>query len=133
MEYKLTFEQYQQGLNSGKLLGLKCESCNAYTFPAQGVCGDCGGKDLEVAEMKREGTIKTFTVIRVAPEGMRPPYIVAMVQLAEGPWITGNVVDTNPDEADLSLIGRNVRVGSQPYEGVANSEAALSVPTFTLI
>lgn len=132
MEYKLTFEQYQQGLNKGKFLGLRCEGCSAYTFPPQGICSDCGGKELKVAEMKGEGTVRTFTVVRVAPEGMRPPYIVAMVELEEGPWITGNVVNTNPDEADMSLIGQKVKLGSQLVEGTGDSEEEIRVLTFAL-
>ena len=113
MGYKLTFEQYQKGLNDGKVLGLKCESCGTQTFPAQGVCSSCGSDNLEVTEMKPEGTIRTFTVIRVAPEGMKPPYVIAMVELDEGPWVPGNLVDMNPDEADMGLIGKKVRLGSQ--------------------
>jgi uncharacterized OB-fold protein len=133
MEYKLTFEQYQQGLNSGKFLGLKCENCGTVTFPSQGVCRDCGGNNLKVTEMKGEGTVRTFTVIRVAPEGMKPPYIVAMVELEEGAWTVGNLVNMNPDEADMSLIGRKVWLGSQVVGEDATSGQDLHVLTFTLI
>ena len=133
MEYKLTFEQYQQGLNDGKFLGLKCENCGTYIFPSQGVCSDCGSEKLEVTEIKGEGTIQTFTVIRVAPEGMTPPYIVAMVELEEGSWVTGNVVDMNPDEADMSLIGQKVKLGSRVAQEGADSEIDLHALTFSLI
>lgn len=133
MDYALTFEQYQKGLDNGKFLGLRCEKCGTVTFPSQGVCRDCGGKDLEVMEMKGEGTIRTFTVIRVAPEGMKPPYVVAMVELDEGAWSMGNLVGMNPDEAGMGLIGRKVRLGSQVVKGDPNSEEDLRVLTFTLL
>lgn len=105
MEYRLTFEQYQKGLNNGKLLGLRCENCGTYNVPPQGICIECGGHNLKVKEMKGEGTIQTFTVVRVPPEGMKPSYIVALVELEEGPWVTGRVVDMSPDKADMGLIG----------------------------
>ena len=133
MNYTLTFEQYQQGLSNGKFLGLRCENCGTATFPSQGVCRDCGGKDLEVLEMKGEGTIRTFTVVRVAPEGMKPPYVVAMVELDEGAWTVGNLVDMNPEEADMSLMGRKVKLGSQVVGKDAASGEDRRVLTFTLL
>ncbi len=133
MDYTLTFEQYQKGLSNGKFLGLKCEKCGTVTFPSQGVCRECGGHDLKVTEMKGEGTIRTFTVIRVAPEGKKPPYIVTMVELDEGAWSMGNLEDMNPDEADMSLIGRRVKLGSQVVGKDATSGEDRRVLTFRLI
>ena len=133
MDYALTFEQYQQGLSNGKFLGLRCEKCGTVTFPSQGVCRDCGGKDLEVTEIKGQGTLRTFTVVRVAPEGMKPPYVVAMVELDEGAWTMGNLVDVNPDEADMGLMGRKVKLGSQVVGQDATSGEDRRVLTFTLL
>jgi len=134
MEYPLGFEQYQQGLGKGRFLGLKCDTCDAYTFPPRGVCGDCGSSALKVAEMKGKGTLRSFTVIRVAPEGMKPPYIVALVELEEGPWAIGNLVDINPDEGDMGLMGRRVRLGSQVLKQEApGDEPNPQVLSFTLI
>ena len=70
MDYKLTYDQYQQGLERGELPGLKCNSCNNVTFPPMIRCRECSGTDLEIVEIAGEGTIKTFTVIRVAPENL---------------------------------------------------------------
>ena len=44
MEYPLTFEQYQQGLREGKLMGLHCQSCEAYTVPPRGSAEIARGK-----------------------------------------------------------------------------------------
>ena len=123
MEYSLTFEKYQQGLREGKFLGLQCEACEQYTFPPQGVCGHCGGHKLQVAEMSDKGEIRTFTVVRVPPEGMKAPYIVAMVELENGTWAMGRLSNMDPDEADLNLIGRKVKLGSEPFELNAPEEA----------
>lgn len=132
MEYGLTFEKYQEGLNRGKFLGLQCEACGAVTFPSQGVCRDCGGSRLKVVEMKGEGVIRTFTVIRVAPEGMKPPYVVAMVELDEGAWTVGNLVDVDPDQADMGLIGKRVRLGSRVLRTDEATGEDFRVLTFAL-
>jgi hypothetical protein len=53
MEYKLTFEQYQQGLAEDKFLGLRCNACQAVTFPPLAICRNCSGTDLKVTEIGR--------------------------------------------------------------------------------
>lgn len=133
MDYKLTFDQYQQGLEEGKFLGLKCHGCHSVIFPPMAVCRGCNGTDLEINEIAGEGILRTFTVIRVAPEGMKPPYIVAMVELDEGAWVIGNVVDIDPDNADMSLIGRRVKLGSRVVKGDTYSPGDSRVITFTLL
>ena len=132
MDYKLTYNQYQQGLENGEFLGILCHACDTVTFPPMGVCRNCNGTDLEVIRLSGKGTLRTFTVIRVAPEGMNPPYIVAMAELEEGPWTMGNLLDVNPDATDMSLIGKNVQLGSQPVKGDIFSGGDSRVVTFTL-
>jgi len=132
MEYKLTFDQYQQGLEKGKFLGLKCSAGISGRFPPRPVAPDCGGTDLGVTELKGEGILRTFTVIRVAPEGKKPPYIVAMAELAEGPWALGNLVDINPEEADMGLMGKRVTLGSHTVKGDTYSTDDTQVITFAL-
>ncbi len=132
MDYKLTFDQYQQGLEKGKFLGLKCNGCKAVTFPPMAVCRGCNGTDLEITEMAGRGTLRTFTVIRVAPEGMSPPYVVAMAETDEGAWVMGNIVDINPDDADMDLIGKRVKFGSHIVKGDIYSTGDSRVITFTL-
>ncbi len=132
MEYPLTFEQYQQGLSEGKLMGLHCQSCGTYTVPPQGVCRNCQGQNLFPEEVKGEGTIRTFTVIRVAPEGKKTPYVLALVELKQGPWVMGLLMDTDPEKADMGLIGKRVRLA--PHLGSGSiSPGEIQVPGFNLL
>ncbi len=133
MDYTLTFDQYQKGLEREEFLGLRCHACHTYTFPPLGVCRNCSGTDLEVTKMSGKGILRTFTVIRVAPEGMKPPYVVTMVELDEGAWTVGNLVGINPDDADMSLIGKRVQMGSQTVKGDTFSAGDFRVVTFSLI
>ena len=133
MDYKLTYDQYQQGLERGELPGLKCNSCDSVTFPPMARCRECSGTDLEITEIAGEGVIRTFTVIRVAPEGVPYPYVVAMAEIDEGAWVMGNLVDINPDDADMSLIGKKVTLGSRVVKGDTYSHGDSRVITFSLI
>ena len=110
MEYKLTHQAFYEALKQGKLLGLKCNECGAHTTPPKKVCLECASEDMNVVDLKGTGEIKTITTIYVSPEGMQPPYSIALVELDEGPWLMGNIVGIDPDKADLDLIGRRVRV-----------------------
>lgn len=133
MEYKLTYDQYQQGLERGELPGLKCNNCDSVTFPPMVRCRECSGTDLEIVEIGGEGIVRTFTVIRVAPEGVPAPYIVAMAEIDEGAWVMGNLVDISPDDAHMDLIGKRVRLGSRVVKGDTYSQGDSRVITFSLI
>jgi len=111
MAYPLTHKEYYEGLKDGKLLGLKCKECGGITVPPKISCLNCCCTDLEITELSGGAEIKTYTVIRVAPEGFEPPYVVAMAELDEGPWLMGNLVGVDPDSVGMDIIGKKVRVG----------------------
>lgn len=111
MEYPLTHKQFYNGLKEGKLLGLKCRTCGALTTPPKMCCVECSGADLEVVELKSEGEIKTFTIIRVSPEGFPAPQIVALAEMADGPWLMGNIEGLDIEQATMNLIGKKVKLG----------------------
>ena len=117
MEYKLTYERYKEALIEGKFLGLKCNKCNGYTVPPKKVCIECASEDMDIVEIKEKGEIKTYTVIRVSPEGFEAPYIVGMVELDEGPWVMGNIIGVDPEKASMDLIGKRVTIGHQKVKG----------------
>lgn len=133
MEQKLTYETFQQALKDNRLLGLRCETCGAYTVPPRRVCMECAGEDLTVVELSAKGTIRTFTVINVPPEGIEAPYIVGMAELQEGPWVMGNIVGLPPQQADMSLIGKPVKVGHKTLPGDKFSGGEKVAMSFTLV
>lgn len=110
MEYKLTSKGFIEGFKAGKFLGLKCRQCGAYTVPPQKVCSECQSEDMDVVELSRKGELKTFTVIYVGAEGFPAPYTVGLVELAEGPWVTANIIDFPPEKATMEIIGRKGRI-----------------------
>ena len=132
MEYKLTFEHYQRGLEQDEFLGVKCRKCEVVTFPPQSVCRNCDGTDLETTKLSGNGTLRTFTVIRVAPEGRKPPYVVAMAELEEGAWVVGNLMGISPDDTDIGRIGKQIKMGSRLQEGDTYSQGDFRVITFEL-
>ncbi len=132
MKSPLTFNRYQEAMGLGRLLGLHCEDCGASTVPPQAVCRECGGWNLTIKEIDKTGILRTFTVIRVAPEGMTPPYIVALVETGSGACLMGNLNGVDPDEAGMELMGREVSISTQVVKGDVYACGDIRSPVFTL-
>jgi hypothetical protein len=54
-------------------------------------------------DLSGQGQIVTFTTIRAAPPGFEnlAPYVVAIIRLDEGPRITAQLVDCNPEDVAI--------------------------------
>ena len=81
----------------------RCRQCDAFTFPPRPTCGECGGTELGWTELSGRGRVYSFTVIRqvvggAAAKAFEPdiPYVVAWIDLAEGPRIMTNIVNVDP-------------------------------------
>ncbi|MBI4187319.1 MAG: Zn-ribbon domain-containing OB-fold protein [Chloroflexi bacterium] len=134
MEYKLTFKRYDEALRQNKLLGLKCRDCGAVTIPPKMVCRQCASSEIEVVELGGRGKIQTFTVVNVPPEGRESevPYIIAMVELDEGPWTMGNLDNVDPATATMALIGKRVTMKHKVFPGDKYSAGDSARPLFSL-
>ena len=133
MEYKLPFKDYNEALKQNRLLGLKCQDCNAITVPPKIACQKCASTDMEIIELKGKGKIQTFTTVFVASEGRQGevPYIIVLTELDEGPWIMGNLIDIDPSEATMELIGKRVRMGHKVFPGDKYSAGDAARPLFS--
>jgi len=96
---------YWEAAAQGRLLIQECPSCGHRQWYPRAMCTKCG-RDVEWLECSGRGEVHTYTVVRQM--GMRPfkdelPYVIAMVQLEEGPLIFGNVTDVEPDDVGIGL------------------------------
>jgi len=87
----------------------KCKGCGKVYFPPRLVCGQCGGRDFEKVRLPEEGTLVTYTVIRVPPSQFadQAPYAVGIIELTDGLRITAQVVDCDFEELS---IGQKVKL-----------------------
>ena len=134
MEYKLTFEAYNEALKNNELLGLKCKECGTVTVPPKMACRKCASKDMEVVKLKGNGEIKTFTTVRVAPEGREGevPYTIVLVELEEGAWLMGNLVGIDHEKTSMELIGKKVEMKTQVFDGDRYSAGDAARPVFSI-
>ncbi|MFC1860749.1 Zn-ribbon domain-containing OB-fold protein [Chloroflexota bacterium] len=134
MEQKLTFNDYNEALKKNKLMGLKCKECGTVTVPPKMACRQCASIDMEPIELKGKGKIQTFTTVYVAPEAREneAPYVIVLVELDEGPWIMGNLIDMDPSKATMELMDKRVKMGHKVFPGDRYSSGASARPLFSM-
>ena len=81
----------------------KCTGCGKVYFPPRLVCSHCRGRSFQKTTLAQQGTIETFTIIRVAPSGFgdQAPYAVGIVTLADGVKVTAQIVDCAPESLHI--------------------------------
>lgn len=87
--------QYWKAGLSGELKLPKCGSCGeVYWYPRTN-CPKCGSDNQGWVVSSGKGKVHTFTVVRHSRDPFFQgitPYVVAMVELEEGPKIMSNIV-----------------------------------------
>ena len=87
----------------------KCSQCGHISFPPRLVCPGCKGQSFQSVRLNDEGTLLTFTVIRVASEkfSKETPFAVGVVELNDGVRVTAQLADT---DVDALKIGQRVKL-----------------------
>ena len=118
-------EPYWQGCREGVLRLQHCAGCDRYQFYPRNLCSHCGARELAWRDASGRGRVATFTVVRrgVSP-AYETPYIVALIDLAEGPRMMSSLVDTAPGEV---VIGADVTVDFEAWSD------DVSMPVFRLV
>ncbi len=93
------------GAERGELRIQRCADCGSHQFYPRPFCLSCDSSEVEWVTASGAGVVHSLTEvhIRILPE-LEPPYLVAVVELAEGPRLTTNIVD------GPAAIGDRVRV-----------------------
>ncbi|WP_454693433.1 Zn-ribbon domain-containing OB-fold protein [Achromobacter aegrifaciens] len=110
---------YWEAARLGRLLIRKCRACGTWHFMPRYLCPHCWSSDLDWVEASGSGTVHSYSVVRRASEEAfagRAPYVIAMVDLAEGPRMMSNIVG---DDAMEVQIGDPVRVCFEERENGA--------------
>jgi uncharacterized OB-fold protein len=84
----------------------RCADCSRFLFYPRPLCPHCGGTRLEWRRASGRGTLYSYTVARRAPVPMFEsdvPYVIAIVELEEGPHLTSNVVGIAPEALRVGM------------------------------
>jgi uncharacterized OB-fold protein len=117
-------EEFNAGCARGELLVQRCTVCGHRQHYPRWCCTQCAGP-VEFLRATGRGTVHTFTIIRqnhATPFKEELPYVVAVIELEEGPRLMANVTDCDPE---------TVRIG-MPVEVhfASNEEGDVTLPFF---
>ncbi len=87
----------------GELVYQHCEECGAAQLYPRAVCTGCGAVDPPFEASSGVGTVYSYTVCHVPGEpgfGDRTPYVVAAIDLEEGPRLLA-LVDCAPERVEI--------------------------------
>jgi uncharacterized OB-fold protein len=103
---------YWDGTAAGKLLLPKCQECGSFIWFPRPFCPECASTKVEWVQASGRGTVYSYTVNRRGVADMSAyrnagVYVLAYVELDEGPRIMTNIVDCDPDSV---RIGQKVEL-----------------------
>jgi uncharacterized protein len=94
---------------AGRLVLAHCDACATVIWYPRTCCPRCGPRSVSWREAAGTGTVYSFSVVHRASGVFAEavPFVVAYVELDEGPRVLTNVVGCEPDQV---FIGQPVRV-----------------------
>lgn len=112
-------EFFWTGLREHKLLIQRCTGCGALRHPPRPMCPGCRSLAWDTIESSGRGAVYSY-VMPLEPRFpfFDYPYIVALVELAEGIRLVSNLCDIEP--ADVA-VGMPVEVCYQSFASAVDS------------
>jgi hypothetical protein len=113
-----TFTQvdFAARLAEHRLMAARCRACGELCLPPRPLCPACYGADMAWEALSGEGKLAAFTAIYIAPTAMIEagygrdnPYVTGIVQLAEGPSISAQILGVDASQPDQIAIGAPLR------------------------
>jgi uncharacterized OB-fold protein len=116
---------YWEGLAQGELRIQRCDACSRHVFYPRAICPHCSSEQLSWVTTTGKGTIYSYTVAHQAfgPFADEVPFVVAIVELAEGVRMMTRIVGTPPEQ---------VRIGATVYVTFATISGEMTLPYFQL-
>ncbi|MFF4848361.1 bifunctional MaoC family dehydratase N-terminal/OB-fold nucleic acid binding domain-containing protein [Streptomyces sp. NPDC001194] len=95
---------FWDGVADHKLLIQRCTACATLRFPWLPGCNTCASLDWDTVEASGAGTVFSYVVMHHPPfPAFDPPYAVALVELAEGVRMVGNITGVPYGEVRIGM------------------------------
>jgi uncharacterized OB-fold protein len=88
------------GAAAGRLMLMRCTACGAFRYPSRDRCDTCWSTESEWTPASGQATLHSWVIFHQVYHpafAADVPYNVAVVELAEGPRITTNIVGVAND------------------------------------
>ncbi|MBU7013611.1 MAG: Zn-ribbon domain-containing OB-fold protein [Theionarchaea archaeon] len=87
-----------------RLVGTEC-GCGHRSFPPRRICPTCRENPQNPVQFSGTGTVYSYSTLYEAPEGFEQfiPYTVALIDLDEGPMISAQLTDVDPEDVAIGM------------------------------
>jgi uncharacterized OB-fold protein len=94
---------FWDGTNAGELRLQRCDSCGKNYFPPRPFCPVCASRKVSWFKASGRAVLWSYVIHHRPVPGFKPPYAIAVVQLAEGPRMMSNIVECEQTPEALVL------------------------------
>lgn len=118
---------YWEGCRNHKLLIQQCKDCGHSQFYPRIICTNCMSDNVDWVPASGKGKVISYTIMHRAITKAylaEAPYVIALIELNEGPTMMSNVVQCDPESVS---IGMDVEVIFEDWS------EEISVPKFRLL
>ena len=96
-------QEFWDGAKRHELLIQKCDHSH-YRYPPRPICPECFSTNFTWEKVSGKGEVYTFIIVRVSPRpDWEVPYVVAVIQLNEGPRMESNIVGIKPEDVKIGM------------------------------
>jgi uncharacterized OB-fold protein len=118
-------QPYWDGCREGVLRLQRCAECTRFQFYPRCICSHCHSNRLEWQAVSGRGVLASYTVVQRGISAAYPaPYVVALIDLAEGPRMMSSVIGAEPGQ---------LRVGAAVEVSFVEWSPDIDMPVFRLI
>ena len=100
-----TTAEFWKATTEGRFILQRCDACNIVLWFPRRNCPKCWTEDVSTFDAEQTGTVYSFTVVRKGKGAFQDagPFVVAYVELADGPRIMTNIVDCDIDALHIGM------------------------------
>ena len=110
-----THASFERFLSEGRLMGCRSASSGRLYVPPRPICPESWSDDMAWEQVSGEGTLVAYSVVHIAPTAMieagygrHNPYCVGVVELGEGPRISGQILGVDVSRPETIEVGARV-------------------------
>jgi hypothetical protein len=96
---------YWDGLKEGKLMLPRCGDCKHTFFYPRVICPRCKSRAITWVQASGKGKLHSFGIGHQSFNKafkMPPPYVLALIELDEGPRMMSNLINVTPDPKTIT-------------------------------
>jgi len=95
---------FWEGCKRGVLLGQRCAACGVLRHPPRPMCPHCQSIEREEVELTGRATLHSWAKpVHPALPMFEPGYLIALVDLEEGPRMLSNLCDIVPADIEIGM------------------------------